>query len=56
MRRAPQLKVLMMSGYPDDEIEKHAVDGLHIDLLQKPFHMDSLISKVSGVLADGQPN
>ena len=51
-RRFPQLKVLLMSGYPDDEIRRHAVNGIHIDLLTKPFHTDGLISKVRSVLAN----
>jgi len=51
-RRFPQLKVLLISGYPDGEIQQYTVDNLHIDLLPKPFHVDSLIGKVRSVLAN----
>jgi PAS domain S-box-containing protein len=54
VHRSPQLRVLLMSGYPDDEIKKHAVDGMHFDLLQKPFQMDSFVSQVRAVLDNGQ--
>jgi CheY-like chemotaxis protein len=50
VRRSPQLKVLLISGYPDDEIQKHTVDGIDTDLLSKPFQVDSFVSKVRSVL------
>jgi two-component system cell cycle sensor histidine kinase/response regulator CckA len=49
--QSPQLKVLYMSGYPDDEIQRHAVDQLLVDMLPKPFQMTDLTSKVRSLLA-----
>jgi DNA-binding response OmpR family regulator len=50
----PQLRVLFMSGYPDDEIQRHMLDHVRINLLQKPFQMTDLISKVQSLLAEGR--
>jgi len=52
---SPQLKVLLISGYPDDEIKQYAVGGLHFELLPKPFHVDGFISHVRSVLDKERP-
>jgi CheY-like chemotaxis protein len=46
----PGIKVLYMSGYTDDAIMSHGVLGTKISLLQKPFSIISLTSKVREVL------
>jgi two-component system, cell cycle sensor histidine kinase and response regulator CckA len=46
----PQIKVLFMSGYPDDPAsEEGAVEGA-TTLLQKPFSLDMLAQKVRSLL------
>jgi two-component system NtrC family sensor kinase len=46
----PEMKVLFMSGYPDDKIVNHGVLAEGTVLLQKPFSRDSLLSKVRELL------
>ncbi|MET0391330.1 MAG: ATP-binding protein [Polyangiales bacterium] len=45
-----ELKVLCMSGYPDDNVLRHAVIGADLPFLQKPFTSRSLTAKVREVL------
>jgi PAS domain S-box-containing protein len=49
----PDLKVLYISGYTNDEITRRGVDGDDVPLIQKPFTADDLMRKVRGVL-DGE--
>ena len=42
----PQMKVLYMTGYTDAVIARHGLDDTAIDLLQKPFTIGTLASKV----------
>jgi FixJ family two-component response regulator len=46
----PNMKVLFMSGYSADIISKQGVLQTDISFLQKPFSMETLISKVNEVL------
>jgi PAS domain S-box-containing protein len=46
----PNMKVLFMSGYSADIISKQGVSQTDIPFLQKPFSMETLISKVNQVL------
>jgi CheY-like chemotaxis protein len=48
--RFPSLKVLYMSGYPGDVVAHHGVLDQGIDLLQKPFTIQTLLSRVRAVL------
>ena len=48
--RFPSLRVLFMSGYADDVIVHHGVLDGGIDLLQKPFTIQTLLSRVREVL------
>jgi DNA-binding response OmpR family regulator len=52
----PRIRVLYMSGYPDDEISRHGVLEPGIALLQKPFTPDELRRRVGEMLdgADGE--
>jgi CheY-like chemotaxis protein/two-component sensor histidine kinase len=45
-----EVKVLYMSGYPDDTIAHHGILNEGTNYIQKPFTVDSLIRKVRGVL------
>ncbi len=51
MDRWPQLQVIMMSGYTDDEAMKHEVSAGTTHFLQKPFDMGSLAREVWEVLS-----
>ncbi|MEW6368584.1 MAG: response regulator [Acidobacteriota bacterium] len=46
-----QLKVLYMSGYPDDAILRHGMLEAGSAFLQKPFTRDGFLRKVSSVLS-----
>ncbi len=49
----PDLRVLYMSGYSDDDVLNSALAGQAISLLQKPFTADALGRKVREVLDRG---
>jgi DNA-binding NtrC family response regulator len=49
-RDRPQMRVLCMSGYTDDQTLRDGVQGERIAFLQKPFTPDSLAQKVREVL------
>ena len=49
----PEMKVLFMSGYPDDVIVHHGVLDEGTAFIQKPFAPDVLVRKVRDVL-DGR--
>jgi PAS domain S-box-containing protein len=48
--RYPQIKVLFMSGYTDDEVFRNGVSMDTVAFLQKPFTAESLARKVREVL------
>lgn len=49
--RRPQLKVLYMSGYTNDEVVRHGVIVARDAFLQKPFTPTSLVAKVRAAFA-----
>ncbi len=49
----PDVKVLFASGYTEDVVLKHRLLTHEVALLQKPFTMESLLSKVREVLDAG---
>ena len=49
-RLRPQMRVLYMSGYPDETIVKHGILNPGVAFLQKPFSQDALVAKVRAVL------
>jgi DNA-binding response OmpR family regulator len=51
---SPGLKVLYMSGYPEDVISTHGVLRSGINFIQKPFSPASLVKKVRLVLAQAE--
>jgi two-component system, cell cycle sensor histidine kinase and response regulator CckA len=51
-RERPDLKVLYTSGYTDDAIARHGVDQASVALLEKPFTLVALATKVRSVLDD----
>jgi two-component system, cell cycle sensor histidine kinase and response regulator CckA len=50
MKLKPNLRVLFMTGYVSDLPIQKAMEGLHADLLVKPFTIDSLFDKVCETL------
>jgi len=50
----PDIRVLRVSGHPDDLLREHGVLGTDPHFLQKPFTVDALARKVREVL-DGPP-
>jgi two-component system, cell cycle sensor histidine kinase and response regulator CckA len=49
-QRFGELKVLYMSGYTDDAVVRHGVMQGMVELIEKPFRIDSLAKKVRQVL------
>ncbi|MGH7525800.1 MAG: ATP-binding protein, partial [Gemmatimonadales bacterium] len=54
--RRPELKVLYISGYTNDEIVHRGVRRTGPAFIQKPFTADELMRKVRGVLASTEPS
>jgi signal transduction histidine kinase/ActR/RegA family two-component response regulator len=48
----PDMKVLYVSGYSDNDIGEHGVLDTHIDLLQKPFTPQTLARKIRDVIEE----
>jgi PAS domain S-box-containing protein len=51
--RRPELKVLYISGYTNDEIMRRGVGTSDMPFIQKPFTAEDLMRKVRGVLDTG---
>ena len=51
--REPDLKVLYISGYTDDEVLQRGVRGREVPLVRKPFATEELVRRVRNVL-DGR--
>jgi len=51
--RRPDLKVLYISGYTDDEVLQRGVRGREVGLLRKPFATEELARRVRTVLDGG---
>lgn len=51
----PALRVLYMSGYPDEELVRQGLSAASVDFIQKPFSMDVLARRVRRAL-DAPPH
>ncbi|GLI53491.1 PAS domain S-box protein [Thermodesulfovibrio yellowstonii] len=47
---SPNVKVLYMSGYPDDVIATHGITEKGIDFIQKPFTIETLSKKIREII------
>jgi two-component system, cell cycle sensor histidine kinase and response regulator CckA len=52
--RRPDLKVLYVSGYTDDEVLQRGVIGPEVAFMRKPFAAEDLVKRVRSLL-DGAP-
>ena len=50
LRLRPDMRILYLSGYTDDEVVRHGISQDQVDFLQKPFSPLALAQKVAGVL------
>jgi YesN/AraC family two-component response regulator len=46
----PEIKILYMSGYTDNDIVRHGVLQKGVNYIQRPFTMEGLARKVGEVL------
>lgn len=51
-RFRPEIKILYMSGYTDDDVLRHLIFNSSVAFLQKPFSLDGLTRKVHALLSD----
>jgi two-component system, cell cycle sensor histidine kinase and response regulator CckA len=49
-KRWPDIKVIFVSGYPDDAFRKSLADGEQFEFLAKPFRLPQLAAKVKEVI------
>ena len=57
LRIRPQMRILYMSGYPEDVVDSNGVTPGELYFIAKPFQPADLIGKVRQVLAEGaSPN
>lgn len=49
----PNMRILYMSGYTNDDVLRYGIHQGHVPFLQKPFGPDDLVSKVHQVLNEG---
>jgi CheY-like chemotaxis protein len=49
-RERPNLRVLLMSGYTDDAIDRTGIVAAGFEFIQKPYTIPDLIAKVRGVI------
>jgi two-component system cell cycle sensor histidine kinase/response regulator CckA len=51
----PNLKIIFISGYPENDVTKYGLDEPGMFYLPKPFSVESLVKKVRGVLEEYDP-
>jgi PAS domain S-box-containing protein len=51
--QSPDLKVLYISGYTDDEVLQRGVRGREVSLVRKPFASEDLVRRVRAILDGG---
>ena len=53
LRVHPEMRVLYMSGYPDDAVVRHGVQASDLEYVQKPFKPDALLRRIDDLLRPG---
>ncbi len=53
---SPNLRILFISGYNDEEVGNHGISETEDDYLQKPFSPESLVSKIRMILDRNKPH
>jgi FixJ family two-component response regulator len=57
-RQRPELPIIFISAFQDDEIQKRALDGGAIQFLYKPYNAAALLRTIDAVMnrtSDGDP-
>ncbi|MGB5950281.1 MAG: response regulator [Parvibaculum sp.] len=52
-RDAPNMPILLMTGYSDQRERAHGLEAIISDILLKPFTLDELVERVEAALAQG---
>ena len=52
-KRAPDLKVIFVSGYAEENVRQDIADNRSVEFLPKPYSLDQINSKVKEVLGKG---
>lgn len=52
-RDAPELRIVLMTGYSDQRERAHGLEAIIHDILLKPFTLDELVMRVQAML-DGE--
>jgi FixJ family two-component response regulator len=52
LMKQPNLKVLFMTGYSEDMIYNYSSGAASINLLQKPYKYEELVSRVQDILGE----
>jgi len=55
LERDPSLRVLIVTGYPNERLEWERQCGGRHPVLHKPFSVSDLLSRIAGSLSDGPP-
>jgi CheY-like chemotaxis protein len=55
IRMRPDVRILYMSGYTEDDVVRHGVGEQMVSFISKPFSSDALVDKVRTLLEDGPP-
>jgi CheY-like chemotaxis protein/nitrogen-specific signal transduction histidine kinase len=53
-RRSPGIKVLLVSGYPQEVLERQGAMEGDFELLEKPFRPQDLLARVQGLISRGR--
>jgi len=55
-RDYPSLRVILTSGYPEENARREFPPGAIAEFLQKPYTLATLTARVEGILNSGGPN
>lgn len=52
----PELKVIFISGYPDEELRRYGLAEGNFPLLRKPFSQEELLQRIREVIESPTPS